>query len=75
MLCETNELFWQKIPEVAACGQAQRLLNFKELLPASIARMLLQSSDGFGDEPSTLEHGWGFVVSLQPYFWEHQHWE
>ena len=42
-MCETNELFWQKIPEVAACGQAQRLLNFKELLPASIARMPLRS--------------------------------
>lgn len=63
-MCETNELFWQKIPEVAACGQAQRLLNFKELLPASIARMLLQNSDGFWDEPSAPEHAWGFLISL-----------
>jgi hypothetical protein len=26
---ETNEVFWQKIPEVAACGQTQKPVEFQ----------------------------------------------
>lgn len=68
MFCETNELFWQKIPEVAACGQAQRLLNFKEPLPASVCKDAASPRrDGFWEEPGA--RSGGFVPSLR----ERQH--
>lgn len=57
-------MFWQKIPEVAACGQAQRLLNFKEPLPASVRKGAASPRrDGFWEEPGA--RSGGFVPFLR----------